>query len=402
MAIYHLSVKPISRKGGRSATAAAAYRSAELVYDETTGESFDYTRRRGVEHTEIVLPTEAARRDINWARDRQQLWNEAERAENRSNSRVAREYELALPHEMTHGQRVELVHAFSQQLADRFGVAVDAAIHAPHWHGDDRNYHAHLLTTTRVIEPDGLGEKSAIEWSDGNRRKAGLEPAKVEIKQIRAQWEELANERLQSLGLEARIDHRSLKDQGLEREPTVHLGPAVSGLERRGIESEVGKRLELEAREAAQARLERAAELGRLERESQLVQRSILDLSGDLAGAKRERDLELAKARTLTQKPKTIAEIQREGREQWAAHRAEQKAKEQAQALERGGPDRGVDLTPDRKPALSIEEQQAEGRRRWAEYREQQALGKNGPAPEAEKKGPEKGRGLERDGPEIE
>ena len=80
MAIYHLSVKPVSRGGGRSATAASAYRAAELVHDHTTGQTFDYSRKRGVEHAEIVLPTEAARRDINWARDREALWNEAERA----------------------------------------------------------------------------------------------------------------------------------------------------------------------------------------------------------------------------------------------------------------------------------------------------------------------------------
>src|SRR5476651_330237 len=132
MAIYHLSVKPISRAGGRSATAASAYRSGELVHDQTSGEVFDYTRKRGVEHSEIVLPTECAKRDINWARDREALWNAAERAENRINSRVAREYELALPHEMTHSQRVELVRSFSQGLADRYGVAVDFSIHAPH------------------------------------------------------------------------------------------------------------------------------------------------------------------------------------------------------------------------------------------------------------------------------
>src|SRR6202142_2749099 len=145
MAIYHLSVKPISRAAGRSATAAAAYRAAEKIHDETPGQVFDYTRKRGVEHTEIVLPTEAARRDINWARDRQQLWNAAEAAENRSNSRVAREYELALPHELNREQRVELVRAFSKDLADRYGVGVDFAIHAPHRSGDERNHHAHIL-----------------------------------------------------------------------------------------------------------------------------------------------------------------------------------------------------------------------------------------------------------------
>ena len=289
MAIYHLSVKPISRSGGRSATAAAAYRSGELVHDLTSDEVFDYTRKRGVEYTEIVLPTFAAKLDINWARDRQALWNAAERCENRSNSRVAREYELALPHEMNKAQRVELVQAFSQSLADRFGVAVDIAIHAPHRNGDTRNHHAHLLTTTRMIEAGGLGDKSEIEWSDTNRRKAGLEPAKEEIRALRAEWEGLTNERFQALKIAARIDHRSLEAQGIEREPTSHLGPAVNGMERRGIETEVGKRIAWEAQLAAQQRLERAAELGRLEREKNQVNRSILDLSGDLDAARQER-----------------------------------------------------------------------------------------------------------------
>ncbi len=299
MAIYHLSVKPISRSAGRSATAAAAYRSGELVHDLTSDEVFDYTRKRGVEHTEIVLPSRCAKLDINWARDRQALWNAAERCENRSNSRVAREYELALPHEMTKAQRVELVQAFSQRLADRYGVAIDIAIHAPHRNGDTRNHHAHLLTTTRVIETGGLGEKSEIEWSDTNRRKAGLEPAKEEIKVIRADWEALTNERFQALKIEARIDHRSLEAQGIEREPTSHLGPAVNGMERRGMETEVGKRIAWEAQLAAQQRLERAAELGKVERERNEVKQSILDLSGDLNAARQER----VSALDRTQKP---------------------------------------------------------------------------------------------------
>jgi len=198
MAIYHLSVKPVSRKAGRSATAAAAYRAAEKIHDLTTDQVFDYTRKRGVEHAEIVLPTEAARRDINWARDRQALWNSAEVAENRSNSRVAREYELALPHELTREQRVELVRAFSADIANRYGVGVDFAIRAPHRNGDGRNHHAHVLTTTRTIEAGGLGEKSQIEWSDSNRRKAGLGPPKEEITAVRERWEALTNEYLKT------------------------------------------------------------------------------------------------------------------------------------------------------------------------------------------------------------
>ena len=418
MAIYHLSVKPVSRAGGRSATAASAYRSAELVYDETTGQTFDYTRKRGVEHAEIVLPTECAKHDINWARDRQQLWNAAEQAENRSNSRVAREYEVALPHELNHEQRVELVRGFASEIANRHGVAVDFAIHAPHREGDERNYHAHLLATTRTIEIDGLGEKAEIEWSDTNRRKAELGPAKEEIAEIRGLWAGLTNEKLQSLGHEIRIDHRSLEAQGIEREPTVHLGPAVSGMERRGIETEVGRRLELEAVEAGQRRLEKAAELGRLERETAGLERSILDLSGDLEGAKRERDQQLAKSQEPARPKPSIEQLQREGREKWLAMRAEQKAAELLmaqtpaqvvtlvveQVIEKGAE---KSLEPERKSKLSIEEQQREARERWLEYRQAQALGQSpGRGPQ---QGLERGqeKGLEQgpkggDGPELE
>ena len=417
MAIYHLSVKPISRKGGRSATAASAYRAAEIVHDETTGETFDYTRKRGVEHAEIVLPTECARADINWARDREQLWNAAEKAENRSNSRVAREYELALPHEMSPEQRVGLVRDFSQQIADRYGVAVDMAIHAPHRHGDERNHHAHLMTTTRSIEATGLGPKTEIEWSDGNRQKAGLGPAKEAITEIRAAWETLTNERLQQLGIEARIDHRSLEQQGIEREPQSHLGPAVSGMERRGIETEVGKRLEREALEAGQQRLEKAAELGRLERETVGLERSILDLSGDLEGAKRERDQRLTKSQDLARPKPSIEQLQREGREAWLAMRAEQKAAElvmaqtpeQVVALVAGQViEKGAQMSqePEGKAKLSIDEEQAQARERWLEYRQAQALG---PSPGPQKgleKGQEKGQEIPgpkgMDGPEID
>ncbi|MGH9931963.1 MAG: MobQ family relaxase, partial [Pyrinomonadaceae bacterium] len=240
MAIYHLSVKPVSRGAGRSATAAAAYRAAERILDHTTGQVFDYTRKSGVEHAEIVLPLDAAKRDINWARDRQQLWNAAEVAEKRKDARVAREYEVALPQELTKAQRLELTRTFSQELANRYGCAVDFAVHQPHRMGDERNFHAHILTTTRQIEATGLGAKTSIEWSDTDRAKRGLGSGKEEIAEIRERWAALTNEKLQTLGHEARIDHRSLEAQGIELQPTVHLGPAVCGMERRGIATEVG------------------------------------------------------------------------------------------------------------------------------------------------------------------
>ena len=398
MAIYHLSVKPVSRGDGRSATAASAYRAGELVHDRITGQAFDYTRKRGVEHAEIVLPVDAVRRDINWARDREALWNEAERAENRSNSRVAREYEIALPHELSRVQRLDLVRGFATEIADRYGVAVDFAIHAPHRAGDERNHHAHLLATTRVIEPGGLGEKATIEWSDANRRKAELTPARGEIEAIRERWAVCVNEKLLEHGI--RIDHRSLAVQGIGREPMVHLGPAVSGMERRGIETEAGRRLACEglareAQEAVQRRLERAAELGRVEREVRALAASIIDVTGNLEAARRERDLMLAKAREPSRpKPSrpTLDGLQREGRERWLEMRAGQKGKEPV---------------PERVPETSRSEERQQAVERWREYRRTQEKGREpsrepSPAPAhrvPERNGPEKDRGL--DGPEL-
>ena len=311
MAIYHLSVKPVSRGAGRSATAAAAYRAAERIEDHTTGQVFDYTRKSGVEHAEIVLPVEAAKRDINWARDRQQLWNAAEAAEKRKDARVAREYEVALPNELTKAQRLELTRAFSQELANRFGCAVDFAVHRPHREGDERNFHAHILTTTRQVEATGLGAKTSIEWADTDRAKQGLGAAKQEVTAIRERWAVLANEKLQALGLESRIDHRSLDAQGEQRIPGQHLGPSVTAIERRGERSEVGWRV----REEADERLRLAAELGRIERERQAIERLILDLTGDIGAARRDRDAGVTPAYDLEHERKA-------GREAWLEWRA--------------------------------------------------------------------------------
>jgi ATP-dependent exoDNAse (exonuclease V) alpha subunit len=314
MAIYHLSVKPISRAGGRSATAASAYRSAERIQDHTSGEVFDYTRRSGVEHTEIVLPTEVARKDINWPRDRQALWNEAERAEKRKDARVAREYEVALPAELNKAQRLALTREFAQELANTYGNAVDFAIHRPHWSGDERNHHAHILTTTRKIEATGLGAKTDIELADADRAKKGLAPAKKEITDIRARWATLSNQHLERAGQKARVDHRTLEAQGItDRQPTVHLGPAVSGIARKGKDSTVLDRIAEQRAQEAQRRLEAAAELGRLERERVEVERSILVLDGDIRSALATRDMLTNSAKAMTPE-----QLRQQAREKWA------------------------------------------------------------------------------------
>ena len=147
MAIYHLSVKPISRTDGRSATAAAAYRAAAKISDARTGVLHDYTRKQGVVSVTLITPKLAPK----WASDRSQVWNAAERAETRKNATVAREFEIALPAELSGLQRQQLAHELAQELVDQHGCIADVAIHEPSGDGDQRNHHAHILLSTRRL-----------------------------------------------------------------------------------------------------------------------------------------------------------------------------------------------------------------------------------------------------------
>ncbi|EMP5213084.1 MobA/MobL family protein [Pseudomonas aeruginosa] len=236
--MYHASTKPISRSGGRSSVAAAAYRAGCELVDERTGLVHNYTRRAGVVSAEILTPDGGSA-------DRSQLWNAAEQAEKRKDGRTAREWIVALPSELDAEQRADLARAFGRELVERYGVAVDVAVHEPDSEGDQRNHHAHVLTTTRQVHraPDGslrLGEKASIEQSDKARRERGLGPAADEVKAIRQLWEETANRALERAGSSERIDHRSLAAQGIDREATTHLGPVASEMERRGRASDRG------------------------------------------------------------------------------------------------------------------------------------------------------------------
>src|SRR6202042_3715230 len=187
------------RASGSSAASAIAYRAGERITDERTGKTYDHSDRQDVMHKEIVLPSKFSNDDMEWARDRSSLWNAAESAEIRKNARVAREYLVALPVELSPEQRTGLVREFSQELSDRYGFAVDFAIHAPRdFPGSDpRNFHLHLLATTREVNAEGLGAKTTLEMNDGNRRKLGLKPAVHELLHVRARWAEVANEALQ-------------------------------------------------------------------------------------------------------------------------------------------------------------------------------------------------------------
>ena len=237
MALYHLSVKAVSRGGGRSAVACAAYRQAESLHDERTGQTHDYERKRGVEARLLLMPDGVGGSSVmageNWTAERERLWNAAEAAERRKDARVAREYELALPHELDAASRRRLVTVFAGELVERFGVAVDAAIHAPGREGDRRNWHAHVLTTTRKATPDGLGEKAAIELSDTARAKLGLGSGAAEIEGLREVWGALINRELERARVAERVDHRSYARQGRGEQARQHLGPAASSLERK-------------------------------------------------------------------------------------------------------------------------------------------------------------------------
>lgn len=216
MAIYHCSLRVFSRSDGHSAVAAAAYRAGAVLHDERRGFTHRYHNRKGVVASFILTPPQAPEA----TRDRVLLWNAVEAAETRKNSRVAREIILALPHELPAPARETLTRDMALWLVERYNVAVDTSLHSPvagDGH-DPRNHHAHLLFTTREVTKDGLGKKTRIL----DDREQG--PQEVEL--IRTIWETLANDALEQAGLShAKIDRRTLDDQGIDRIPEIHIGP---------------------------------------------------------------------------------------------------------------------------------------------------------------------------------
>ena len=222
MAQYHFAATLVCRSKGQSAVAAAAYRAGELLEDERTGRIFDFTRKRGVEHTEIRTPANTP----DWMCERGPLWNGIQKAEKRKDSQLARSIDIALPHELTLEQNLELVRGFVDAEYVSKGMIADFAIHAPGRKGDIRNVHVHILLTTREIAGPGFGPK-ARTW---NR--------KQELERWREAWANHANRILEREGFEERIDHRSLVDQGIDREPTTHVGPNAKEMDERGEPSD--------------------------------------------------------------------------------------------------------------------------------------------------------------------
>lgn len=212
MANYHLHASLVKRSAGRSATAAAAYRSATEVRDERTGETHDYSRKQGVVHSEILLPEEAPERFY----DRSELWNAAELAEKRKDAQLAREFEGSLPRELDREDHILIAREFARGLVEQ-GMCVDVSIHDR----GDGNPHFHALATTRSVDEDGFGKKNR-EWNDREL-----------LERERERFAEIQNRALERSGHEERVDHRSYEERGVEREPMMHEGPAVREIEQR-------------------------------------------------------------------------------------------------------------------------------------------------------------------------
>ena len=227
MASFLCQVQTIQRSAGRSAVAAAAYRAGELLVDRRLAMEFDFSGKDRIEHAEVMLPAGAPRE----LGSREALWNGAELAEVRKDAVPARELLLALPHELSFMQRRELVRAFvAEHLLGR-GMIADVAMHLPSKEGDPRNFHAHVMVTTRAVGPQGFGAKPEEWWSP------------QAVRSWRAGWAEIQNEHLRRhLGPDApQVTHLSLAARGVDREPTVHMGPAATALERRDLGSARGE-----------------------------------------------------------------------------------------------------------------------------------------------------------------
>jgi hypothetical protein len=295
--IFHCSVKAISRAAGRSATAAAAYRAGERIMDDRTGEMHDYRRKRGILHKELVFP------EGETPLPRNALWNMAEAAEKRKDAKVAREWELALPAETSVSDRAAMARDFAKALAGRYGVAVDICIHAPGRKGDDRNHHAHLLTTTRNFENGRFGAKARVLDSP--------KTSGQEVDAVRAIWERLCNAALSRVGVKERVDRRTLKDQGIRREPTSHLGPTASAMERRGIRTFRGDVNRRAHSNPATAGIERElAELKKLDGGIEGARERFIVRKAELA-AKRGREKREAAEREMARKAREIEAARR-------------------------------------------------------------------------------------------
>ena len=302
--IYYFDGGIIGRSSGRSAVGAAAYRSAEKLRSHAAGSAayragdelregegvivHDYRRKGGVRHSEIMLPqteilladkvgdgAEMRRRKINHAppefKDRETLWNVVEASEKRKDAQLAREFVVGLQREFELQEQIAVLREYIKDNFVDKGMCADFNIHDK----GDGNPHAHIMLTTRHVTPDGFGKKNT-GWND-----------KTLFLGWRENWADVNNRMFERKGLDERIDHRSYEDQGIDREPMVHLGYEAAALERKGIKTERGnhnrevqkrneerenlKRLKAEKSEQDTEELRKIAKEAQLEKELQKI-----------------------------------------------------------------------------------------------------------------------------------
>ena len=248
MAIYHLSIKIISRGKGKSAVAAASYRSGEKIKNEYDGIVHDFTRKGGIAHTELLLPQNAPQEFS----DRGTLWNSVEKIEKSKNSQLAREIEIALPKELNREKQIELVREYVKENFVKVGMCADIALHDK----NDGNPHAHILLTMRPLNEDKTwGAKSKKEYIlDENGEKVKLKNGNYKTRKIntvdwneqdkaeewRKTWADITNKYLEENSIQEKVDHRSYQRQGIEEIPTIHLGVSASQMEKKGIATDRG------------------------------------------------------------------------------------------------------------------------------------------------------------------
>ena len=249
IAIYHCSIKIVSRGKGKSAVAAAAYRSGEKLTNEWDGLTHDYTKKGGVVHSEILLPAHAPPAFS----DRSTLWNSVELSEKSNNAQLAREVEIALPVELSREEQTRLVREYCSSQFVSKGMIADFNLHDT----GGGNPHAHILLTMRPLDEKGAWlPKSKKEYVlDENGEKIRLPSGRYKTRKVdlvdwnnrenaevwRRAWADLANEYLAQNNRPERIDHRSYERQGIDQIPTVHVGVSATQMEKKGIVTERGE-----------------------------------------------------------------------------------------------------------------------------------------------------------------
>ncbi|MFZ5746909.1 MAG: MobQ family relaxase [Pseudomonadota bacterium] len=234
MALFSMRIQQIKRSQGRSVIAAAAYRAGEKLFDARQGMTHDYSRRSGVEHTEILLPTDAP----DWIRglDREELWNQVDAAEKRKDAQTARELRIMIPRELDPPERIRVVREFVQRCFVDKGMVADVCWHNKTASDGREQPHAHVMLTMRHLTPEGFGLKSRHDWvpDPSGRTHPDGRPVMIEsnaeswnsaayYERCREDWEKTANRALERAGSSQRIDRRSLLERGIARMPEPAL-----------------------------------------------------------------------------------------------------------------------------------------------------------------------------------